>query len=155
MQIVDCRDWSERRRGGDQGPGPLRPGSKESRVERRDAGNYPPTLSTSDLYLKSETKAKYVCCVKCHSKGNIKHDACLHRFTTNFIIHFYVVFDKIIKIKYFLQASNAFHEKKGTFELREKTMLPILCKMYKYLPIKGPLSNKMLVFPEVRNIFFM
>ena len=29
-----------------------------------------------------------------------------------------------------------------------------LCK-YKYLPIKGPLSNKMLVFPEVRNIFFM
>ena len=97
MQIVDCRDWSERRRGGDQGPGPLRPGSKESRVERRDAGNYPPTLSTSDLYLKSETKAKHVFCVKCPSA-----------YTLPTLKWF---------LKYFLQASNAFHEKKGTFEL--------------------------------------
>ena len=60
MQIVDCRDWSERRRGGDQGPGPLRPGSKESRVERRDAGNYPPTLSTSDLYLNSKSETNEI-----------------------------------------------------------------------------------------------
>lgn len=68
-------------------------------MERRDvgmgAGNYPPTLSTSDFYL--------------NSKRN----------------------------KYLLDVAN------------------FVCGKYKYLPIKGPLSNKMLVFPEVRNIFFM
>ena len=57
MQIVDCRDWSERR-----GPGTRTSETREQRVESGEmlawALNYPPppTLSTSDLYLNLNSK---------------------------------------------------------------------------------------------------